>query len=451
MTHSESQDLLIDLAYGELDPLRAAQLEGHLAGCDECTREKAALLEARRATATLRELEEPPPGFDDRILAAARAQAQLEHDGNVGEVIEVSGSVKPLGLEPAQIDAHARVAPQAGQRRPRWAVRLALGGSVAAAAALALVVSTTLQTNRARAPGPAAQYRINVAPAERAERDALRDGQKPAPKAVSAGPPAQPEVKGAQETGASEPLAALAREQKTARAEPPPARRAKAAADRPAAALGGSGGDVGSSVPAKERADGAKAPAPAPVAANEARAEKAAVAPPAPAAASHGVAQVASAERAPAATAVIPRRDSEESQLMSKRAVADALSAAQIERSAQDARHAGNYVLAAGMYRKAAALRRAQTDPEGSAAWDLAHASECFAAAGMFDEARQVREELVQLYPTEKAAFSAASRAVREFGPPAVTSAPAGAAPPPAAEPSKKAKTEAKDAIPADY
>ena len=73
MTHSESQDLLLDLAYGELDAQRAAEVASHVEACEECRKEKAALEETRRMAAPLRDLEEPSPGFDDRILAAARA------------------------------------------------------------------------------------------------------------------------------------------------------------------------------------------------------------------------------------------------------------------------------------------------------------------------------------------------------------------------------------------
>src|SRR3989475_7566341 len=58
MTHAESQDLLLDLAYGELDAARAAEVESHLSGCAECRKEKAALDEARRMAAHFRELEE---------------------------------------------------------------------------------------------------------------------------------------------------------------------------------------------------------------------------------------------------------------------------------------------------------------------------------------------------------------------------------------------------------
>src|ERR1700694_1535813 len=109
MTHAESQDRLLDLAYGELDAQRAAEVASHVEGCAECRKEKAALDETRRTAAPLRDLEEPSPGFGDRLRLAARAPAELEHDGSLGQVIEVAGSVRPLGVEAARIDAHGPV------------------------------------------------------------------------------------------------------------------------------------------------------------------------------------------------------------------------------------------------------------------------------------------------------------------------------------------------------
>jgi tetratricopeptide (TPR) repeat protein len=86
-----------------------------------------------------------------------------------------------------------------------------------------------------------------------------------------------------------------------------------------------------------------------------------------------------------------------------------------LEKRAEDARHGGNFPLAAGLYRQAAALHRNDATPNASAAaWDLAHAVECLAASGQFDEAKKVRDELIKLYPSEDSAFFAASRALRE-------------------------------------
>ena len=75
MNCAESQELLLDLAYGELEPARAAQVEEHVAGCPACRVESLQLKEARKLTSSLRELEEPPPNFDEPILRAARAEA----------------------------------------------------------------------------------------------------------------------------------------------------------------------------------------------------------------------------------------------------------------------------------------------------------------------------------------------------------------------------------------
>jgi tetratricopeptide (TPR) repeat protein len=96
-----------------------------------------------------------------------------------------------------------------------------------------------------------------------------------------------------------------------------------------------------------------------------------------------------------------------------KEAKAPVLAAGGIESNAQHARHAGNYLLAATLYRDAAELRQRENDA-GTAAWDLAHAVECLSAVGQFEEARRVRDELLRLYPSEVTALSAARRALRE-------------------------------------
>src|SRR5262249_37791265 len=165
-------------------------------------KEKAAIEEARRLAGPLRELEEPSPGFDDRILAAARAQAQLTHEGNVGQVIEVTGSVRPLAMEPARIDAHGPgKARPAGRHRPRWLRRVALGGWVAAAAARARGVSTMLEPRRARemaVPAAGDEFKIRVEPAAPPpvdgalrDRDAKSEKERSEPQKPDAKPPKQ--------------------------------------------------------------------------------------------------------------------------------------------------------------------------------------------------------------------------------------------------------------------
>jgi tetratricopeptide (TPR) repeat protein len=96
-----------------------------------------------------------------------------------------------------------------------------------------------------------------------------------------------------------------------------------------------------------------------------------------------------------------------------------AQSAEQLEMLAQEARHRGDYPRAASLYRSAADLRHAQEAESPAAAWDLAHAVECFAADGRFDEARQIRDELSRLYPSQSTAFAAAGRALRSVDGPA--------------------------------
>jgi hypothetical protein len=426
MTHAESQDLLLDLAFGELDARLAAEVEEHLAGCAECRKEKAALDEARRLAAPLRELEEPPPGFDDRILEAARAEAHHQHDGNVGQVIEVTGAVQPLGVEPARIEAHAPVkARPAERRRPKWMVRVALGGSVAAAAALALVVSTTLESRRAAQRASEAQgedYRIRVKPAtpeavDSAQRDAEanRGRERAAPAQEKEAAPAEP------------PPPATA-EKKKDRAAPP----RKLAADR-AAGMEGSGGDAAESR-APQRRDAARPSSTVQASSDEKVAAPRSAAPGAIQGATGGKADAYDVA-APSATAALPQAVARpeaakqvavaapaaglksESQAKAG-AGAPATSAADAEANAQRARHAGNYVLAASLYRSAADLRGRDQDA-ASAAWNLAHAVECLSAVARFEEARQVRDELLRLYPSETTALSAAQRALREVDAPA--------------------------------
>ena len=411
MTHPESRELLLDLAYGELSPLRAVELEAHLAGCAECQREKAALDEARRLSAPLREVEEPPEGFDDRILAAARAQAQLEHEGNIGQVIEAQGSVRPLGLEPAQVDAHAQVAPREEKRRPRWMVRAALGGSVAAAAALALVMSTSLQqkheVDRAAqlAADKAFEIHIRPAPLPQAAGEAVRDAKK---EEVARAQPAPVAAEQQQKTVAAAQTAPQRQSGEARASKRAAAPEGLGAAGALGGVRGGSGGDALDTLAARE-------PGPPPASA----------AAPQPPAATTNASAAPPAAVAPAARAL----------------AAPSPSAAGLEQQAQEARHGGDYPLAAILYRKAADLRRAEAPQGNEGAWDLAHAVECLAAAGRFDEARSVRDQLAQLFPAESSAFAAAGRVLREVDAPARRDS----------RPPAKAKSDTSTTVPADF
>ncbi|HYY51995.1 MAG TPA: zf-HC2 domain-containing protein [Myxococcales bacterium] len=431
MTHAESQDLLLDLAYGELDPPRAAEVERHLSSCPECRKEKAALDEARRMAAPVRELEEPPPGFDERILRAARAQAQLEHDGNVGQVIEVTGTVRPLGVDVARIDAHAPVKARSPERRrPRWVVRTAVAGSVAAAAALALVVGNTLETRRMAERAAAARtsdFEIRVQPAApQAVDSALRDAE------------AKQDNKGVPAKELESPPVAAPSKEKTQVPVALPALRKRAL---PGVRMQGSGGDAAESR-AKAAADARKEPS-RPVEdrfvvggrvastgnlAQEKLSESPPASPPsapasAPAPAPAPAPPSRAAEPPPAGVAVAARQDMPRPMAAAKAPIASSaaeasLGASAMEANAQQARHAANYLVAASLYREAAAIRQRGNDL-GSAAWNLAHAIECLSAAGQFDEARRVRDELVRLYPSETSALAAAARALREVDVPA--------------------------------
>ncbi len=426
MTHTESQDLLLDLAYGELDAARAAEVESHLSGCAECRQEKAALDEARRMAAPLRELEQPSPAFDEPILRAARAQAQLEHDGNVGQVIEVTGTVRAMGLDAARVDAHGPVKALPIERlRPRWVVRAAVGGSVAAAAALALVVSNTLETRRnaekAAAAARTGEFEIRVQPAAPQALDsALRDAE---------GKRAKDQ---AEERGrATAPVAPALPEKSSEKVAQPPMRRPAPHDVSSGGNLRGSGGDAVASVrkkaalQAKEGAADAVRPRPSPLpSTGEQVAAASGPAPSTPSSAPQ-IAPLSRAESsAPAGEppAARPRRDSSavampKAESQATQAAAPAPGASASEAKAQEARHSGNYLLAASLYRDAAAMRSRDGDP-GAAAWDLAHAVECLSAVARFDEAKEVRDELARLYPSETTALAAARRALRAVDPP---------------------------------
>jgi hypothetical protein len=72
MTHDTCQDLLLDLAYGELSPRQAAEVEAHLAGCAECRAARERLDDTRAAMRRL-EPERPPEG--ERVLLAAARES----------------------------------------------------------------------------------------------------------------------------------------------------------------------------------------------------------------------------------------------------------------------------------------------------------------------------------------------------------------------------------------
>ncbi|HEX9604315.1 MAG TPA: hypothetical protein VF973_11235, partial [Myxococcales bacterium] len=95
----------------------------------------------------------------------------------------------------------------------------------------------------------------------------------------------------------------------------------------------------------------------------------------------------------------------------------------QVEDQASAARRRGDYARAAALYREASALRR-QSEP-ARAAWDMAHAVECLAAGGQVNEAVAVRKELVRTFPDHSGPKAAADSALRSFRAPAEEEKPA--------------------------
>jgi hypothetical protein len=442
MTHAEAKELVLDLAYGELPPDVAAEVEQHVAGCAECREEQANIGVVRASFAPMREPEQPSHGFDAKVFAAAKTEAQLTHDGNIGKVIEVSGTVVPMQLAPSRIDAHAAPVPKReARRRPKWMLPAALS-SLAAAAALVLVIGTNVQL---KSPAMTEPERLAIHVQAAAQPSAApAPAAPPAAEPAEAKPPMQPSAKqhkkgaiplgaggdaadsselglrGASGAGGAGELGAAAaapagnvqqrealdaREAETKRESarrtvaadklvpaakeefappPPPAAIARPAANEPVA---------GAAPPPSTEAQNATGTRPSPT--------------------------VAQREPAPASPSVLlaERKDS----AGAPRSMAKATQSlpADLEQRAEAARHAGNYALAAGLYRQAADERK---DDPSAAAWDLAHAVECLSAAGSFDDARAVRDQLSQSYPEQKNAAAAAGRALR-----AVDAAPASA------------------------
>ena len=165
MTCAECQDLLLDLAYGELEPPHAAEVAAHAAGCASCGPELARLQGTRRLVSPLTATEEPSAGFDERLLSAARAASAPAH--------AVAAAAASSAWGPAS-SAAPDAATARMRRRGRW-MRAAVVASFAAAAGLAVVVSTNLTGRAPReeyAP-PAAQ--VAAGQSARRERAATEE------------------------------------------------------------------------------------------------------------------------------------------------------------------------------------------------------------------------------------------------------------------------------------
>jgi hypothetical protein len=358
MTGDHVQDLLLDLAYGELPPERIAEVEAHLASCDACRTERDELQRTRALVEPLRALEEPRPGFDDRILRGARAEAGLQAEGTPGPTIEVKGSVKPLGLQAGRVDplaAGVRVARKETSRRSVWLKRAVVGASVAGAAGVALIVGISV---REKAVDRTAEVKPLAVHAPAA------NDSTPVPMSLPQ--------------------------------------------SRPQGVPFGSGGDLAQdplttapSAPQVQRTgkEPAKATPPPPQASS--RAAKAA--PP--------VSPSEADKFGGIAGGAVSAEASSQSRLRESSMKAEQPDPDRLEASAGEARRSGQYARAAELYQLAAGARRSAKD-SARAAWDLAHAVECLAAASKLTEAGGIRAELLRSYPSEEGPRHAADRAL---------------------------------------
>ena len=412
MNCTESQDLLLDLAYGELPPARAAEVLEHVEGCAACRAEKEQLEDARRAVAPLRELEEPPAGFDEPILQAARAAAGLHSDGMPGPVVEVSATVKPLGLQAARLDPHATMSASPGRARPRWGRRAAAAASIAAAAGLAVVVTSSVTHRPPQAPADVVAP-IRVRSPEATVPGSLDDAMVPGKKAAApegqggradsakflAAPPPQP---AASPPG---PRGGETTKRKIAQRAPAPEKEQldrRAQPEEDVGAFANEEAQHGLAEPKREEQRTKDLPA------------VPAMASPPAGIVGGSIASGKISESAPASSQQLLK------QAGGARASADAAPAQnpdQLEDEAGKARRQGNYARAAALYQEASALRK-DSDP-ARAAWDLAHAVECLAAGGQVQEAIAARRTLRNAYPGQAGQQAAADRALRSVQIPA--------------------------------
>ena len=203
MTCAQVQELLLDLAYGELDDARAAEAQAHLVTCAACRKELAQIAGVRTLMAPAMVAQQPRPAIDEVILRAARDEAKLLAVGTdqassdqapAGtrrppgpRVVEVAGSVTaPQAVAP--VDVYASVAPRAPEgpsKRRRWLVRAAISGSLAAVAGLVLVVGGTMRSLPTRT---AESVAAEAAPRKSREIHYRVPGEVPAKDAAQAAP-----------------------------------------------------------------------------------------------------------------------------------------------------------------------------------------------------------------------------------------------------------------------
>jgi beta-lactamase class D len=80
MTHEEARERLLDLAYGELEPVDRLQVEQHVSGCAGCAAELEGMARTRAAAGLLPD-PDPPRGRAELLDAARRAVAGMARPG----------------------------------------------------------------------------------------------------------------------------------------------------------------------------------------------------------------------------------------------------------------------------------------------------------------------------------------------------------------------------------
>jgi len=427
MSGDHVQELLLDLAYGELPADRAAEVEAHLATCEVCRAARDELLSTRALVAPLRSLEEPRPGFDDRILKSARAEAGLQADGTPGPTIEVSGSVKPLGLQAGRVDPLAsgvRIAHKQISKRTMWRRRATVGASIAGAAAVALIVATSVQQKHVDRTAEVAELKIRAPAVEGVPasneyaRSKIEDRSGSAPQRV-------PASKGSGGDLAARSPAAPPASTPSPQPAPEAAKKAGEPARKTAAAPPALAKDEMELARRNQGAPDQKAapqPAPQPSAPSGPETQATRAAPVEQSASSPSPDKSGTKKRTSAGNMdrnetlgggqiSLPLTASRPETGLAKVGAQGDVDPDRLEESAGQARRAGSYPRAAELYQLAAGLRRSKNDTS-RAAWDLAHAVECLAAGSKLREAGDIRAELMRSYPSEEGPLRAADRAL---------------------------------------
>lgn len=170
-THDDIRDRLVDFLYGELDGDARIAFDAHLAGCEPCRAEVAALQRTRIAAREVVRAgldEAPPDGVRARVLAAAVAGATGKSAVAAGEGGAVAGRAAVEAVRKPSRRAAGEAGAPAGPLawlRARWAVPMFV--TVAAMGALLLVRETVFREARkplGESPAPQATSAAPRAP-----------------------------------------------------------------------------------------------------------------------------------------------------------------------------------------------------------------------------------------------------------------------------------------------